>query len=176
MEAALLLARRYWYVLVIAALCVLLGLQAVVNAGLRADVATLKAAIAKDVAARAKLVEDHEKKVGALERAAAAKQQENSDAFNQALQVERQRGAAESADNRRLRDKLAAATARDRSVGPTPATSCERDGDRLEALGQLAGEGVDLVGEARTLLRQRDLEVALLLSQIDSDRAACTVK
>ena len=43
----------------------------------------------------------------------------------------------------------------------------------IEALGQLAGEGVELLAEGRNLLQQRDHEVALLLDQIRLDRASC---
>lgn len=70
-----------------------------------------------------------------------------------------------------LRNKLANATAN--VGGPVDAATCERDRDRLEALGELAGEGVDLVVEARHLLDQRDADVRNLLGQIAADRAAC---
>ena len=69
--------------------------------------------------------------------------------------------------------RLDAATAKQPTKNHADTVGCERDRDRLEALGQLAGEGVELLAEGRNLLQQRDHEVALLLDQIRLDRASC---
>ena len=109
----------------------------------------------------------------AVERAHAAAQQRIADDFAREKQKMEDARIADAAVARSLRDRLAAATAKQPAKNHADTVECERDRDRLEALGQLAGEGVELLAEGRNLLQQRDHEVALLLDQIRLDRASC---
>ena len=107
----------------------------------------------------------------AVERAHAAAQQRIADDFAREKQKMEDARIADAAVARGLRDRLAAAKHPTKNHADT--VGCERDRDRLEALGQLAGEGVELLAEGRNLLQQRDREVTLLLDQIRLDRASC---
>jgi len=109
----------------------------------------------------------------AVERAHAAAQHRIADDFAREKQKMEDARIADAAVARSLRDRLAAATAKQPTKNHADTVGCERDRDRLEALGQLAGEGVELLAEGRNLLQQRDHEVALLLDQIRLDRASC---
>jgi len=134
---------------------------------------SLKAEVAQVNGAREKAARIYEAALGEKERRHFAQQQEKDDAYNDKLRRLEASLAAGAAESRRLRDKLAAATARPASFDPTDAPACQRNADRLEALGKLAGEGAELLGEGRSLLQRRDAEVVRLREQIDIDRAAC---
>lgn len=115
----------------------------------------------------------YERAIGARERKHAAAQQTKEQNYaKEKLALARQRDD-ERAVAGRLRDQLAAATT---SVGAIDPTACQRDRDRLASLGALAGEGVELVAEGQSLLRERAAEVKNLQAQIAADRAACSTK
>ena len=141
-------------------------------ARLQSQIADLTRAKAEEVAERQRVAREHVEELAALAAQHAAQQQEKEDAY----QADRQRlardRAAAAADARGLREQLAASTARDRP-GPAPdASTCERDQDRLERLGRLAGEGAELLVEAQGLLAERDAAVRRLADQVQIDRAA----
>lgn len=115
----------------------------------------------------------HTTKLREIEAMHAADQQTREDEHakeKRTLEVQR---ATESASAGRLRQQLAAATARSREPSDADPASCERDQSRLETLGTLAGEGVELLAEGQGLVRERDLQIGRLLDQIKIDRAAC---
>jgi len=115
---------------------------------------------------------DHAVLIGERQSRHAAAQQLKEDTYaKDTARLARQRDT-ERAAAVGLRNKLAAATAN--TGGPVDAVACERDRNRLDALGGLAGEGIELVVEARHLLDQRDADVRNLLGQIATDRAACS--
>ena len=136
------------------------------------EVLSLRTTVAERDSAMQKAAREYEAALGEKERQHAATQQEKEDAFNAEKQRLERVAADRSAESRRLRDQLAAATRRTPSHDPTDAVACQRDADRLEALGRLAGEGVELLEEGRSLLDRRDAEVKRLLDQITTDRAA----
>lgn len=143
-----------------------------VNA-LRAEVATLEADAAKGLAAQQQAARVHEEKIAEREREHAAGQQRKEDEYAKEKELLARQRDSERAAAVRLRDQLAAATARRSPGGGADTAASERDADRLAELGRLAGEGVELVSEARSLLRERDGQVARLLDQITLDRQAC---
>lgn len=165
---------RYWHWVAIGLLVLLAQQLHVRNLGLQLDLADAGRQAAELTASRESAARAHETQLAKREQQHAADQQrkeenyaKDKDALGRQLVVE-QRTAG------RLRDQLAAATARDRSGDPTDAVACQRAFDRLEAVGGLAGEGVELLVEGRGLLRQRDLDVQRLLDQVTLDRQACS--
>lgn len=144
-----------------------------VNA-LRAEVATLHSEAEATRAAQQVAARVHEEKIAEREQAHAAGQQRKEDEYAKEKELLARQRDSEHAAAVRLRDQLAAATARRGQGGGSPdAAACERDADRLAELGHLAGEGVELVAEARRLLRERDGQVVRLRDQIGLDRQAC---
>lgn len=140
---------------------------------LRIEVGTLERDKAVVVAAAEKQAREHEQALSARERKHATEQQTKEQTYaKEKLALVRQRDS-ERADAGRLRDQLAVATT---AVGATDAAACQRDRDRLASLGALAGEGVELVAEGQSLLRERAAEVKNLQAQIAADRAACSTK
>lgn len=103
----------------------------------------------------------------------AAEQQEKESAFTKEKQALARARAVDADAARSLRNRLADAT---RPAGDPRGTvdtaACQRDRDRLEVLGRLAGEGQELLVEARSLLGERDAEVSRLIEQIKTDRQA----
>lgn len=141
-------------------------------ARLQGQIADLTRAKAEEVAAREQVAREHVEELAAVAAQHAAQQQEKEDAY----QAERQRlardRAAAAADARGLREQLATSTARNRPGSAPDPAACERDQDRLERLGQLAGEGAELLAEAQGLLAERDAAVKRLADQVQIDRAA----
>lgn len=72
----------------------------------------------------------------------------------------------------RLRDQLAAATRRETNGTEADPAACRADQARLESLGQLAGEGVELLEEGRQLLGTTELQLDRAIEQITIDRKA----
>ena len=138
---------------------------------LRLEVSRLETDKARVEATARTAERDHAVLIGERQSRHASAQQQKEDTYAKdterlARQRDTERAAAVG-----LRHKLAAATAN--AGGPVDPAACERDRGRLETLGGLAGEGVELVVEARHLLDQRDADVRNLLGQIAADRAAC---
>ena len=164
---------RYWHWVVIGLLVLLAQQLHVRNLSLQLNLADAGRQAAELTASRESAARAHETQLAKREQQHAADQKtkeenyaKDKDALGRQLVVE-QRNAG------RLRDQLAAATARGRSGDPPDAVACQRAFDRLEAVGELAGEGVELLVEGRGLLRQRDLDVQRLLDQVTLDRQAC---
>lgn len=154
-----------------AALSLALGMWVL---ALKADVAGLKTQAAEQRAAAEQAARNYEVTLAKKEREHAGAQQKQEDAYVEervslARQRDDERGAAV-----RLRDKLTAAT-RNRPTSDTDPAGRQCDGDQLEELGRLAGEGVEVVAEGRAILRERDSQVTRLLAQIRLDRGACSV-
>lgn len=139
---------------------------------LRLEVSRLETDKARVEATARTAERDHAVLIGERQSRHAAAQQLKEDTYaKDSERLARQRDAERTVAVG-LRNKLAAATAD--TGGPVDPAACERDRGRLEALGGLAGEGVELVVEARHLLDQRDADVRNLLGQIAADRAACS--
>ena len=138
------------------------------------QVGKLTAAAATERALRERAGREFAVEVAQLMRDHAASQQTREDSYAKEKQALTDQRDSEHVAAVRLRDKLAAATARRSRGGQVDAASCERDAGRLEDLGRLAGEGSDLVTEARAILRERDAKVKRLQDQIALDRQACS--
>lgn len=157
---------------IIAALgAVILALGAWVQA-LRLDVSRLETDKAQVEAAAKTAERDHAVLIGERQSRHAANQQAKEDTYAQTKERLARERDADRAVAAGLRDKLAAATAD--TAGSTDTVASQRARDRHAALGKLAGEGVELVVEARSLLNLRDADVLNLLNQIRADRLACS--
>ena len=167
------LLARYWYLLAIGALVLLAQHLHVQNLNLRLGLADAGRQAAEERSARESAARNHETKLAKRERDHAAAQQEKEDAFTTEKLVLQGRIAVERSNAGRLRQQLAAATARDGAGSAADPVACERAFARLETLGRLAGEGVELLVEGRGLLEQRDLDVQRLFNQVTVDRKAC---
>lgn len=150
---------------------VILALGAWVQA-LRLDVSRLETGKAKVEAAAKTAERDHAVLISERQSRHAANQQAKEDTYAKTKERLARERDADRAVAAGLRDKLAAATA-DTGGAVDPAAS-QRERDRHATLGKLAGEGVELVVEARSLLNQRDADVQNLLNQIRADRLACS--
>lgn len=162
----------YW--IVIAVLAVGIGVQQVRVAHGQTELAQEQKAHSDETAIRMKLALDHTAEIGRLTAQHAADQQHSEERYaeiNKALADERR---ADAVTTNRLRDKLAAYTSGDRRPGETDTVASERSADRLQALGRMVREGVELLTEARSIIGRRDGEVARLLDQIKIDRTACS--
>lgn len=109
----------------------------------------------------------------ALQAEHAAKQQETTRAFNEALQSQEVRAAAAAADAASLRDAVEC-YARGDCLGPgantTPAGNC---GDRAAALGRLFGRADTVAGRMARAADKHADEIRALKAQILADREAC---
>lgn len=162
----------YW--IAIGTLAATVGVQQVRVANVETDIAQEQKARSDETARRTQAALGHTIAIGRLQSEHAAAQQLSEERYanlNKTLDDERRADAAATV---RLRDKLAAYTSSDRRPGETDAAAGERTADRLEALGSMVREGVDLLAEARGIIGRRDGEVARLLDQIKIDRAACS--
>lgn len=166
-------ALKYWHWLVIGALVLLAQQLYVQNLHLQLDAADAGRATADERTARQSAARIYETKLAAREQTHATEQQEKENAFTTAKSDLQRRADGERARADGLRDRLAAATARSGAGSEADPVACQRAFDRLEALGGMAGEGVQLIVEARHLLRQRDLDVQRLFDQVKIDRKAC---
>ena len=144
------------------------------TSALAVQVSKLTAEAATERSLREQAAREFAVKVAQLMRDHAASQQAREDIYAKEKQALTDQRDAERVAAVRLRDKLVAATARRSGGGKTDAASCERDAGRLEDLGHLAGEGSDLVTEARAILRERDAKVKRLQDQITLDRQSCS--
>ncbi len=134
-------------------------------------VETIKGERDKASAALEKALREHTATVARLQSEHAAAQQEKEDAFYRQKATLARDAARDAAAARSLRDRLAAATSAGSGAGGAVDTAaCQRDRDRLEVLGRLAGEGQELLAEARSLLDQREAEVIRLQDQLRLDR------
>lgn len=167
---------------VLGALAICLGLSLVAMAGQRVEIAQGKTKVAvaeklasDEKASREKAAREHGDKILALQTTHARSQQEKEDAFATEREGLLRARAADAADARGLRNRLATTTARGSQRTNADPIACERDQDRLEVLGRLVGEGQELLVEARSLLAERDGQVKRLRDQIAIDRAATSM-
>jgi hypothetical protein len=162
----------YW--IAIAALTVVVGVQEVRVQRAQAETSKVKLDFATDQAQRQEVARKLIEENGRLQTEHAAKQQELETRYAKQKTDYENRRRADAATVGRLRDQLATYTARGDAPDHTEPVACQRAGDRLEALGGLFAEGVELVVEGRGIVERRDAEVIRLLGQIGADRAACS--
>lgn len=169
------------------ALCVILGAGWAYSAGkagrleltvaeLRADLAEAENQAAQERAARIAKVLEHERDLAERERRHAAQLQDIEHDHAKQTAAAQARAAADAVALDRLRKQVAAFTARGGSItDPVPVTA-ERYADRLETLGSLYAESLDLLVEGRGIIERRDLEVKRLVDQLHADRALCDAR
>jgi hypothetical protein len=159
--------------LVIALMAAGLMLQLGQIKSLKLKLAEVKLMHAEEVAARERAARVYAETINQLQTNHATQQQERESEFIKTkARLEGER-AADRARAVGLRQQLEAATsAGDRQGSDVDAATCQRDRDRLEALGRLAGEGLELLEEGRGLLSQREAELTHLLGQLQLDRQA----
>lgn len=138
-----------------------------------AEISQLKLTAARELADRQADARAFEAKLGQQERAHAAAQQEKDESYASESRKLQTQLAAERGTSGRLRKQLENATAGTNSGSAADPVACQRAFDRLETLGRLAGEGIELLTEGRGILRQRDLDVQRVLEQVGIDRAGC---
>lgn len=108
-----------------------------------------------------------------LQAAHAAKQQEATNVFNEALKAQEVRAAAAAADASSLRDAVEC-YASGRCLGPGADTaSAGNCPDRAAALGRLFGRADTLAARMAKAADRHADEVRILKSQILADREAC---
>jgi hypothetical protein len=172
-------AKVYW--VAIALLFAALGAQQLRVSALQVDVATAGTALA---VAKADRAEETTGRMGvALDRIVAlsrllaehnSKQQEKDKTYAEAIKKLEAVNSAGRDTARGLRNDIAAYVAASGGrPGEADAAVIERYRDRLRLLGELLGQGVDLVVEGQGVVGQRDAEVGRLLGQIQIDRWAC---
>lgn len=161
---------------VYAAVVVALGVHAVVaerqHNRTELALAEVKIELAESQLNREMAARIHAQEIAALTNAHAAKQQENQDAWIELQKQHQARAAADAASLDRLRKQIAVLTDR----GPTdqPHAPAQVDlADRLETLGSLYAESLELLVEGRGIIERRDGEVMALKAQVENDRAAC---
>lgn len=142
-------------------------------AELRTELAEAENQAAQERAARIAKVLEHERDIAERERRHTAQLQDIEHDHAKQTAAAQARAAADAVALDRLRKQVAAFTARGGSItdpGPAPA---ERYADRLETLGSLYAESLDLLVEGRGIIERRDLEVKRLVDQLHADRALC---
>jgi hypothetical protein len=160
------------YLIAIGVLTLGIGLQEVRVASTKAELANTARMWALDRANRTDLVRklvEHNAETSARH---AVQQQEMEDAFTKEKLALERRARSDADTARGLRAQLAAYTSRGSAGDQADPASCQRARDRLEALGGLFAEGVELVVEGRGIVERRDAEVKRLVDQITADRAA----
>lgn len=169
---------RHWGALAVGAVVIALGITATIQTKrLRAANTTLsqeRAAWNDERMRQLAVVDLLQKQVDAMRATHRQETKEKEDEFETKQAALAATVTAAAADARSLRDRLAAATrAGGVATGSTGPATCQRDQDRLEQLGKLAGEGVELAVEGRGLLDGRELELKRVLDQLLIDRRAC---
>lgn len=162
------------YCAAIGAAVAAVGVQQVRISNLKSELAEEQKARSDENSVRMKAALDHKGQIKKLAEKHAEDQQRKEDHYAaqiKKLEADKRAGAVLAGQ---LRDKLAAVTASSVRPGETHAAAYERAAGRLELVGGLLAEGIDLVTESRAIIRQRDVEVASLLEQIRIDRAACS--
>lgn len=114
----------------------------------------------------------HAQEIAAIALSHATKQQESERAWNEFQKQYQARAAADARALDRLREQIRVFTTGGRPGEADPAPTLDL-ADRLEALGSLYAESLDLLIEGRGIIERRDGEVKRLLDQIEIDRAAC---
>lgn len=172
---------------VLLALCLILGAGWAYSAGkahrleltvaeLRTQAAEAESQAAQERAARIAKVLEHERALAERERQHAAQLQGIENDHAKQTAVAQARAAADAAALDRLRKQIAAFTARGGALGDPTAAPAERYADRLEAIGILYAESLDLLVEGRGIIERRDIEVKRLVDQLYADRALCDAR
>lgn len=172
MKAMFAVLEDYWYVLVFAALGVwITNLHGQIK-DQKLQHAVLVTQVAQAELDRERVAREHEAKLAERERTHATAQQEKEDEYDVEKSALRDSIAAERSRTDSLRGQLKAATARSNAGSATDPVACGRAFDRLEAVGGLAAEGVELLREGSGLLQQCERDVRRLWDQIVIDRKA----
>ena len=162
----------YW--IAIGVLTAAVGAQQVRVANAHTALAKEQKARSDETIQRQNMTIAHSTQLRKLESQHAADQQQKDEAYANQILAVKAAGANDRADAKRVRGKLAAFTTSAARPGETDAAACKRAQDRLPRVGALLAEGVELEAESRELIRQRDAEITLLMSQIQIDRKACS--
>lgn len=131
----------------------------------------LRVQVAEDDRARTVAVLKDERQTAAKESAHAAATQENSDEFTTSQPVRDAIARADAARHDRLRLDAERRAATYRAQAKAGAAACRDLADRHAALDRHVTEGVEVVGELRATVANRDAAVKALRGQIDADRA-----
>ena len=174
--AAGMVPRWVWWLGGIVLVAGALGVQEFRIAKIEAELADTKGTLATERANADRAAREWAEQKAVLQAQHAADQQELQDDWTREKARMDERRRTDAADLARLRNKLAAFTARGGDAGQADAAPVERAADRLEALGGLFAEGLELLVEGRDIVERRDAEVKLLIEQIRIDRAACEAK
>ena len=148
------------------------GVEEVRIANLQSEVAHVERQWADDRALAERTVRLQAQKLGDIQATHAAQQQEREDAWNKKQSELEARRRADAGTIVGLRGDIAAYTARGPAGDQADPAACQRAWDRLDTLGGLLAEGVELVVEGRQRVEARDAEVKLLVDQLTADRAA----
>lgn len=122
---------------------------------------------------RLEVLAAHREELSKIQAAHAAVQQENENVWTQKRLALEARTRDDAAQLDRLRKRLSAYTARGGRTGAPDAAPAVDQADRLEGVGRLFDESLELLVEGRQLIERRDAEVERLLGQIEADRNAC---
>lgn len=112
-----------------------------------------------------------ERKYRAAERQHNAQQQATVTTYESKLQTADSNRRTAVADADRLRTQLRDYTSRAPGGDPTDPATCQRNEDRLAAVGGLLAEGVELVTQCGSIVERRDAEVKVLKDIVEADRA-----
>ena len=157
----------------VVALAVAALLACVKMVQLEAALAESRLASANEKASRESAARAHETILARREQKHAAEQQEKEGIYGKEKSRLAESLRSEQLVTSRMRQQLAAATARSGSGSATDPAACQRAINKLDQLGGLAGEGLELLVEGRGLLAERDLDVQRLRDQVTGDRKAC---
>jgi len=170
---ALALDWRTWLAIAIAVLIAAVGIQTKRLDWARDALTLEKAERANETASRERVARQMAEQNARLQAEHAARQQETTRVFNDALKAQELRNAALSADADSLRDAVNCYAAGD-CLGPGVDTSaggtCK---DRAATVGRLFGRANTLAGRMAAAADKHADEVRALKSQILLDREAC---
>jgi hypothetical protein len=168
--------RWVWWALGTVLVVGALGVQEFRIAKIETELADARGTLAEERASAEAAARDWAEQKVELQAQHAKFQQEFEDEWNREKARMDERRRADAAVVAGLRNKIAAFTARGGAAGQADTAPPERAADRLEALGRVFQEGVELVVEGRDIVERRDAEVKRLVDQIAADRAACDVR
>lgn len=172
----LLLDWRTWLAITLIALLAAVGVQTM-RLGWARDALTLeRAERANETASRERVARQMAEQNARLQAEHAARQQETTRVFNDALKAQELRNAALSADADSLRDAVNCYAAGD-CLGPHADTAsggtCK---DRAATVGKLFGRANALAGRMAAAADRHADEVRVLKNQILLDREACSAE
>lgn len=173
-DTVIALAVRYWYLLVIGALLLLVQDYREDVLVLERDIAQHEKAVSDMNAERERVALEHAQAIVKLKDEHALQQNQLEKTYVEALDNLKAQRADDRAAIDRMRLDIKKYAGSDSVRGlPLDAAAANRAADRLDTLGGLLAEGVELVVEGRGIVQRRDLEVKRLVDQIKTDRQAC---